>query len=249
MNKSKHLQSIDAFGQEMRDYYHGKEVVEITERDDGYIGVGVYGVKSYFSEYKDWFPIEKAAIKFARGKVLDIGCGAGRHCLYLQKKGLDVLGIDNSPLAIEVCELRGVKQATVLPFEQVNKLKPQKFDTILMLGHNFGLFGSFKKAQRLLKVLHGITTPKAVIIATVRDPHKTDEPKNKEYHRLNQQRGRMPGQVRLRVRYKTMKSSWFDYLFVSKSELKQILEGTGWRVKKFIDEENKPSYAMILEKI
>ena len=248
MSKNKHLQSDDAFGQEMWDYYHGKEVVEITERDDGCIGTGIYSVKSYFSEYKDWFPIERAAIKFARGKVLDVGCGAGRCCLYLQEKEHNVLGIDNSPLAIRVCKLRGVKQAIVLPFEQVSKLKPQKFDTILMFGHNFGLFGSFKKAQRLLKVLHGLTNPKAVIVATVRNPKNPSEPEHKEYNKSNLQRGRMPAQIRLRVRYRKFKGPWFDYLFVSEPELKQILKDTGWKVRKFINEKGKPSYAMILEK-
>ena len=37
---------------------------------------------------QNWHLTEKKAIKYARGRVLDIGCGAGRHALYLQDKGL-----------------------------------------------------------------------------------------------------------------------------------------------------------------
>ena len=239
----------DAFGQELLDYYRGKETVEIIERDDGYIDGGAFGLKSYFSDYKDWFPVvEKRAIKFARGRVLDVGCGAGRHALYLQKKGFKVLGIDNSPLAVRVSKLRGVKKERVLPFEKVATLAPTKFGTILMLGHNFGLFGSLKKAKRLLKILRRLSTPEAVIIATIRDPYKTTSQTHKNYHKWNRRRGRMGGQIRMRVRHGKLASPWFDYLFVSQEELKQLIAGTGWKVKKFINDRGNPSYGVVLKK-
>ena len=57
----------------------------------------------------------------------------------------------------------------------------------------------------------------------------------------------MPGQVRIRIRHGTVIGPWFDYLLVSKREVKQIINGTGWRVKEFIDSKGA-SYAMILEK-
>jgi 2-polyprenyl-3-methyl-5-hydroxy-6-metoxy-1,4-benzoquinol methylase len=117
-----------------------------VERDDGYFGVSS-GAKLYFSEYKDWPPREKEAMKHVKGRVLDIGCGAGRHALYLQKKGFNVLGIDNSPLAIKVCKLRGLRKTKVMSIAQVN-FRPGSFDTVLMFGSNFGLFGSFKGAGR-----------------------------------------------------------------------------------------------------
>ena len=81
---------------------------EIIERDDGYITA--MSLKFYFSEYEDWPLVEKKALTFVKGRVLDIGCGVGRHILYLQRKNFKVLGIDNSPLSIKVCKLRGVKK-------------------------------------------------------------------------------------------------------------------------------------------
>jgi len=88
----------------------------------------------YFSEYRQWSPLEKRAIKLARGRILDVGCGAGRHALYLQSKNFDVTGIDNSPGAIKVCKLRGLTKAIVRPISEVDKFKPASFDTILMMG-------------------------------------------------------------------------------------------------------------------
>lgn len=92
----------DAFGHEIYDYFNGKGGYEIIERDDGYFSPSP-GPEPYFREYEEWPEAEKEAMKHVTGRVLDVGCGAGRHSLYLQAQGLDVVGIDNSPLAIKVC--------------------------------------------------------------------------------------------------------------------------------------------------
>jgi len=226
-------------------YYNGQRVFEIDERDDGYIEAST-SPKMYFSDYEDWPHHEKKAIEYVKGRVLDIGCGAGRHSLYLQKKGLDVLGIDNSPLAIKVCKLRGLKKAKIMSIEDID-FKPKSFDTIIMMGNNFGLFGSFQKARRLLRRFHKITSDDGLIVAETRDPYKTDNPAHLEYHELNRKRGRMGGQVRIRVRFGKYATPWFDYLFVSKEEMEDILKGTGWKVKQYIDSGNA-LYIAIIEK-
>ena len=235
----------DAFGRMLWAYYNGQRVFEIDERDDGYIEAST-SPKMYFSDYEDWPQHEKKAIEYVKGRVLDIGCGAGRHSLYLQKKGLDVLGIDNSPLAIKVCKLRGLKKAKIMSIEDVD-FKPKSFDTIIMMGANFGLMGNFKKARRLLKKFHKITSDDGLIVAETRDPYKTDNPAHLEYHELNRKRGRMGGQVRIRVRFGKYATPWFDYLFVSKEEMEDILKGTGWKVKQYIDSGNA-LYIAIIEK-
>ena len=58
----------------------------------------------------------------------------------------------------------------------------------------------------------------------------------------------MSGQIRLRVRYKAHASPWFDYLFVSKDELRNILAGTGWAVARFVDEPDNSRYIAVMEK-
>lgn len=203
--------------------------------------------KVYFSEYKDWPPHHKEAMKYAKGRVLDIGCGAGRHALYLQKKSFNDLGIDNSPLAIKVCKLRGLRKAKVMPITQVN-FRPGSFETVLMLGGNFGLFGGFKRARRLLKKFYRITSDGALIIAESNDPYKTDNPAHLEYHKFNRRRGRMSGQLRIRIRFEKYVGDWFDYLIVSKEEMEKIIEGTGWKIKRFLDSAKGP-YIAIIKKV
>ncbi len=236
----------DAYGQEVWAFFQKKESYEIVERDDGFVDLSG-GAPAYFVEFKDWPKTQKQAIKFAKGKVLDVGAGAGRVSLYLQKRGFDVITIDNSPLAIKVCKKRGVKHARVLPIEKIGIFKPNMFDTVIMFGNNFGLFGNFKKAKILLKKLHKITSPSALIVAESNDPYKTDDPAHISYHKFNKKRGRMPGQLRIRIRFRMYIGDWFDYLLVSKDEMKEILKHTGWRVKNFIDSD-RTSYIAIIEK-
>jgi SAM-dependent methyltransferase len=235
----------DAYGHEVYDYFHNQKGFEVVEREDGFIAP-TGGPKIYFQLYKDWQPHQRKAMKYAKGKVLDIGCGAGRHALYLQSKGFDVTGIDQSPLALKVCKLRGLKKTKLIPIEKISATLG-KFDTILMQGNNFGLFGNFQKARRLLKRFHLITNKHARLIAESRDIYATTALTHLKYHAFNRKRGRMSGQVRVRVRYLDYKTPWFDYLMVSQAEMEKILEGTGWQVKKFIDGSNG-MYNAITEK-
>jgi SAM-dependent methyltransferase len=226
----------------------------ITERNDGFIEAE--DPQIWFSKYDEWLDIEKRAMGYVKGKrVLDIGCGTGRHALYLQKeRDFDVLGIDSSPLSIKVCKLQGLKKAKVQSMTQftLNAVrKNYSFDTILMLGNNFGLFETLRRARWLLRKFHKITSDDAAIIAQSVDPYKKPhEYAHLRYHKINRMKGRMPGQSRLRIRYKSYKGRWFDYLFVSKREMKSIVNGTGvWKVDHFLVSADVPDvYITIIAK-
>ncbi len=241
----------DAHGQVILKYYNKERSFDVVEREDGYINVDE-GADLYFAEYKDWYKHEKEAIKYAKGRCLDIGCAAGRVLLYLQKKGMYALGIDSSPLAVKVCKFRGVKHVRVMDISDIGSLRGGKFNTIIMFGRNFGLFGSMKKAKILLKKLYKITFPKALIIAETREPYITDNPVHFKYHNWNRKRGRMPGQLRMRVRFMQYSTPWYDYLYVSKEEMKNLLKGTGWKVERFINSDKYKEnglYIAIIRKI
>ncbi len=235
----------DAFGKMLFDYYKRGYSFCLIERDDGLVELD-YSPSNYLSEHRRWSQLQKKAIKYAKGNILDIGCGGGRHSLYLQKKGFKVLGIDQSPLAVKVCKLRGLKNARVLELKDVKTLK-KIFDTFLMLGNNFGLFGSIAKAKHLLKEMAKISSEKAIIIVENLDPYKTKDPLHLNYHKSNLKRGRFPGQLKIRVRYKIYSTDWFDYLFVSVKEMKHILKGTGWRLGNLLTDKG-PVYLAIIEK-
>ncbi len=240
--------SQDAYGHQLYDFFKGRPVVEVVERDDGLIDPSESLPKYYLSEYKDWNPREKRAADYVKGRVLDIGCGGGRWSLYLQKKGHDVFGIDISPLAVKVCRERGLRNVRVTSISEIDS-SLGKFDTILMMGNNFGLFESPKQARHLLRRFREVTNPGGRIIAESLDIYKPPvDPVHRQYHLQNRKRGRMPGQVRIRIRYLTYASPWFDYLLVSKPEMVGILRGTGWRIKRVIASKKGPAYVAIIDK-
>lgn len=238
-------QDDDAYGQLIWDHYHGLPAQEMIEREDGWIGTSS-GPAFYFAEYSAWSGLERDAMDFVRGRVIDIGCGAGRHALYLQEKGLDVLGIDLSPLAIDVSQARGLRNAEVLDISGISR-ELGRFDTFLMMGSNFGLFGNLSRARRLLKRFHAMSGPDGRIIAESADPYDTDSPYHLAYQKRNRERGKFSCQLRIRVRHQTLKSAWFEYLKVSREEMRGILGGTGWKVERFIPEEGTV-YAAVIEK-
>jgi len=144
-------------------FEHGS-AVEIVEREDGFISASQVGSELYLAPFRRWPSHHRQAMRFVRGRVLDIGAGGGRVAMHLQERGQAVVSIDVSPGAIEVCRRRGVKDARELGIDDVDK-SVGPIDTIVMLGNNFGLFGTPTKAKRLLRRLHRMTSDDARIIA------------------------------------------------------------------------------------
>lgn len=235
----------DAHGRLVLDYLEGRPAQEIVERDDGFIATGM-GPANYFAPYRRWPSVERRAMRYVRGRILDVGCGAGRAALHLQERGHDVVAVDVSPLAIRVSRRRGVSDARVLPLEQIDS-SLGVFDTVLMLGNNFGLFGSLTGTRRGLRRLHAVTSAHARIVAESNDPYSTDDAAHLAYQERNRGRGRMPGQLRIRVRHRNLATRWFDYLIVSPEELESLLEGTGWGLRRFIRDAGS-LYVAVLQK-
>jgi SAM-dependent methyltransferase len=231
----------DAFGRMLLDHLEGRRAHEIIERGDGSIDVAG-GPKAYFEPFRRWSQVERQAMRFVRGRVLDVGVGAGRVALHLQQRGHEVVGIDNSPLTVEVARRRGVKDARLVPFADIG---PELgiFDTVVMMCNNFGLFGSAAGAKRMLRRLRSLTSDDARIVAGSRDPYLTDDPIHLRYHEENRRRGRMTGQLRLRSRHGLYTGRWFDYLLVSPAEMSELAESGGWRLERIVEPaEQDPSY-------
>ena len=236
----------DAVGALMLAYLEGApRAREIVERDDGFVEA-TEGPATYFAPFRRWPAHQRRAMRFVRGRVLDVGAGAGRVALHLQERGHDVVTIDVSPLAIDVCRRRGVRDARVLAFEDVDgALAP--IDTVVMFGNNFGLFGGAAKARRILRRLHRVVADGGRIVAESRDVYETDDPDHLAYQARNRARGRMSGQLRLRVRYRGYRTPWFDYLIASPAEVEELVAETGWRVDQLLRGESG-MYTVVIEK-
>ncbi len=116
-----------------------------------------------FRSFDEMPKLEQKALQLSKGKVLDVGCGAGSHSLTLQNdRNLEVTSIDISANAIEACKLRGVKNTRNQNLIDLDST--EKFDTILLLMNGTGIFGTLKETPRYLKKLKSLLNPNGQIL-------------------------------------------------------------------------------------
>jgi SAM-dependent methyltransferase len=239
--------TCDAFGRALVDWQAGGNDPEIFERYDGTKDAGA-GHELYFAPHARWPKSERQALRHARGRVLDVGCGAGRVSIHLQERGLDVVGIDSSQLAVRVARARGLEQTWHHSAGTLGR-RIGSFDTIVLFGNNFGMFGTPERVRRTLESWARWTVPAARILAESTTPYCGGAPLLDRGHlRDNRDRGLMPGQLRLRICYRSWVSSWFDWLFVSRKEMRELLQGTGWHVHRVFGANVAEPYVALLEK-
>jgi hypothetical protein len=239
--------TADAFGRALLDWQKGGTEPEIIERDDGKWDYGA-GHDLYLAKFEAWPQCERKSMRYVRGPAVDVGCGAGRVALHLQERGVEVVGVDYSALAIDAARACGVKEAWCLSLDELST-RIARFRTIVLLGNNFGIFATPERVQTILADWAKRTSSSTRIIAESVNPYGGEAPAlDRSYCRLNLRNGRLPGQVRLRTRYGNFQTPWFDWLFVSRSEMKELLRGTGWRLDRVIGEGRNDPYVAVLEK-
>ena len=154
-----------------------------------------------------------------------------------------MLAIDASPLGIRVCRKRGVKHAKVLSVTELSR-KLGTFDTILMFGNNFGLMGNPRRARWLLRRFDRMTPDDGIIIAGSGDLNRTTDPTCCAKMARNVKKGRLPGEFRLRPKYRHYISPPVLWLYASKDDMMAILKPTAWQVTNFFDD-RQPSGAFV----
>lgn len=238
---------MDLFANALCELYETGDTSLYVERDDGMLDID--DISWYLTAYAEFPKFEKRSLKFARGRVLDIGCAAGRHALYLQRRGLQVSAFDSSPLLVALAQARGVRDARVadacapLPFPDTS------FDTIVLFGNNLGLCGTPKKFRRMLRELYRTTPPDGQILAATRTLDFA-EPDDRAYIRRNLKLGRAPEQIRMRLHWNGFTGAWFDLLLFSPTDLMRLAAQEGWYVNHvFTDTGWVDGYAVVLEKI
>lgn len=199
----------DIFGEALMDFWGGRYTEDIvtwtniTEDDE-------LPLPYLFRSYPQMPVLEQLALQKAKGKVLDVGCAAGIHALYLQEKGHEVLGIDISAGAIEVCEKRGLKrvqQIALLDFTG------ETFDTILLLMNGTGIFGKIDQVPQYLKHLKSLLNPGGQILIDSTDLiYMYEDPEEGSYLIPTD---RYYGEVVFGMSYKGIESEPFDWLYLN----------------------------------
>jgi len=216
------LKKTDIFGLAVADYYFNNKpeniLVHAEDFDDDEIPT-----EYLFRSFEEMPLLEQKALQLASGKVLDVGCCAGSHAIFLQQKKLEVKAIDISEGAVKVAELRGVGNVKVQDFFQ---LKNEKFDTILLLMNGSGIIGKLNNLTAFFSHATSLLNPNGKILLDSSDLYylfDADEDGGiwvdpDQYY----------GELSYSISYKGKVSEKFNWLYIDFDSLSLAAESNGF---------------------
>ena len=188
-----------------------------------------------FRSFSEMPLLEQKALLLAKGKVLDVGCGAGSHSLYLQnEKKLDVTAIDISNNAVKACQLRGISDVLKIDILEYNS--DEKFDTILLLMNGTGIFGKLKNVSNYLQKLKSLLAENGQILIDSSDiiyMFDEDEDGGKwisgdAYY----------GELEFTISYKGQKEAPFPWLYLDYNTLQNAAVANGFHCEMVLEGEH-----------
>lgn len=187
--------------------------------------------------------MERTALEECRGRVLDLGAGAGCHALELQQRGFAVKAVDISAGAVQVMQERGVKEVARHDIYDAALTQGEKFDTLLMLMNGIGLTGTLEGLERFLNHAKHLLAPGGQILATSSDiSYLYEDEDGALVFDLN---GPYYGEVEYTMHYAQETGAPFQWIFVDPAILQDYAEAAGYEVE-FLEEDDQQQYLVRL---
>jgi SAM-dependent methyltransferase len=210
------LGSMSVYGEALLAYERGDlEAVLVLEREDG--PFSEVPIADFFRGPNEWSVIDIEVLERCRGKVLDVGAGAGLQALWLQERGYVVTAIDVSAAAVDIMRRAGLSDARAI---DVWDLEAEAFDTIALLGRNLGIAGDRAGLHRLLAHLKSLLVPGGQILVTSLDVTSGQQASHAPSERA-------AGEVRLRERFAGQVGPWVDWLYADPQSLAAAADKNG----------------------
>lgn len=232
--------NTDVFGKAIKDFYNKEYtediVVKADDFDDDHIPIPYL-----FRSYPEMPKIEQKALDISYGKVLDVGCGAGSHSLFLQnKKKLDVTAIDISDGAVEVCKKRGIKNALT---KNVFHYNHTPYDTILFLMNGSGIIGTLNRIDMFFIHIKKLLTPGGQILMDSSDISYLFQDGDGGFW-VDASAGYY-GEMRYSLQYKNQESEKFDWLYIDYNTLQNAANTNGFLTELLFEGENNDYLAKL----
>jgi SAM-dependent methyltransferase len=231
---SKLKKDPDIFGKAISAYYKNADETDITVTSPDFDD-DVIPVPYLFRSYKEMPKLEQKALQLCRGRVLDVGCGAGSHSLYLQEeRKLEVVGIDTSAGAIDVCRSRGISDARNIAFEELSE---EKFDTVLLLMNGTGIVGKMKFLDRFFGRLKDLLSKDGQVLIDSSDLIYLFDADEDGGVWVDSSKGYY-GELTYRLSYKGETSNSFDWLYLDFQSLSLAATKNGFNCEKVFEGEH-----------
>ncbi|WP_068472828.1 class I SAM-dependent methyltransferase [Saccharicrinis aurantiacus] len=220
----------DPLGTACLDYISGTKNAEIivqsniTEDD-------ILPVEYLFRPFNQMPDIEKKALTISKGKILDVGAGAGSHALYLQQINKDVTANEISENACRVMQQRGIKNIIHNDFFQLPT--DTKYDTILMLMNGIGIAGDIDGLKIFFDKCKELLSPIGSVIIDSSDLRYLFE--DDDGSMLINLNDNYYGEVAYKMKYKNTEGESFKWLFIDDESLKFHAKQNGFAIEKIAD--------------
>ncbi|MCX6296312.1 MAG: class I SAM-dependent methyltransferase [Bacteroidetes bacterium] len=99
-----------------------------------------------------------------KSRVLDLGCGKGRHSIYLNKKGFDVTGIDLSPKSIDSAKTEENETLHFYVHDMRKLFRSNYYDVVLNLFTSFGYFENQRDDNATIKAVSQALKPGGIFV-------------------------------------------------------------------------------------
>jgi SAM-dependent methyltransferase len=182
-------------------------------------------VRLFFRVPADFPMLEKKAIELCRGRVLDIGAGAGCHSLALQDRGLMVCAIDFLPECVEVIKRRGVLEARCA---DIHTFEAEPFDTLLCLMNGTAMVKRLDGLQPFLRTIRRLLKPGGQFLVDSTDMRQVAVPEIQAYLEEKRSGGEYFGEMNLQLEYKRRRGAPFTQLCVDPETLSEHAAQSGW---------------------
>jgi len=214
----------DIFGKAISAFFHHKDETEITVHSPDFDD-DVIPVPYLFRNYNEMPLLEQEALNNCSGRVLDVGCCAGSHSIYLQnERNLEVLSIDISEGAVEICKLRGVKDARSIDYFD---LKNEQFDTILLLMNGTGIIGKLEYLDAFFQHTKGLLKPGGQVLIDSSDLSYLFDADEDGGIWVDMQ-GSYYGELEFNISYKNETSKKFNWLYLDYNTLEMAAINNGY---------------------
>ncbi len=221
------LPQKDPIGHAVAAYYSANDLTSIHVISSSFDGDEMEPAY-FFRSYSEMPQLEQVALKKVKGKVLDIGAGAGAHALFLQDKGFDVTALEMSELCCSVMQKRGLKKVIaedVFSYENENQ-----FDTILLLMNGIGIAGSPEGLKTLFQKLKTFLKPTGQIILDSSDLIYLYEQENGSFL-LDINATTYYGQIDFLLKYKSIEGEQFEWLYADQVLLSDTASELGFNTE------------------